>query len=119
MTYPDTPELDKLRETMEVQEFTQRLGEAFEGSELNLVLARRRASECHKCNGFGEVYNYKDNEDVECDRCLGSGLDPEFTDLEEVGHLNRHLAALMGLDYDKMEAERDAVLKYVQAKANA
>lgn len=118
MSYPATPELDKLTEKMELQEFTQRLGEALDSTD-GFVLAAWVADTCTYCSGYGTVYDMKDNENfVTCERCHRTGLDPTKVTLAHRSPSNRNLADLMGLDHEKMEAERDAVLEHVQAEAS-
>ena len=99
---------------MELQEFTQRLGEAFEGMD-GFTLAEWVPDRCGRCSGSGEIYNMRKNNYRTCDRCKRTGLDPEVKTLAHRSPSNKNLAAVFGLDYFKMEAERDAVLKYVQA----
>jgi hypothetical protein len=113
MTYPNTPELDKLTETFTLAQFTQRLGEALD-DEKGFVLAAWVPDTCTTCGGDG-----KDTwEDETCTRCSGSGSDPTAITLSHRSPSNRNLATLFGLDHNKMEAERDAVLRHVQQQAN-
>jgi hypothetical protein len=116
MTYPETPELDKLKETMELHEFTQRLGEALDGTE-DFVLAAWVPDHCHNCNGNGTIYDTHEGTDWECRRCKGTGTDPKEITLAHRSPSNRNLAILFGLDSTKMEDERDAVLVYVREQA--
>ncbi len=116
MAYPKTPELDKLTETFTLTEFTQRLGEALDSKD-GFVLAEWVPYRCRKCGGHGTVYNMRANEDVPCDRCKRTGYDPDEITLAHRSPSNRNLAILFGLDHEKMETEREAVLKHVQAEA--
>ncbi|KKL80995.1 hypothetical protein LCGC14_1999170 [marine sediment metagenome] len=116
MAYPKTPELDKLSEMMELHEVTQRLGEALD-SEDGFVLAAWVPDLCMNCGGGGEEYDIWKNTHSTCERCKGSGSDPTAITLAHRSPSNRNLAILFGLDHEKMEAERDAVLKHVQAEA--
>ncbi len=116
MKYPNTPELDKLSERVELQEFTQRLGSALDSTD-GFVLAAWVPDICTNCGGDGEVYDIWENTHTECVRCDGSGSDPTAITLSHRSPTNRNLAILFDLDHEKMENERDAVLKYVQAEA--
>lgn len=102
---------------MELQEFTQRLGEAFEGME-GFALAAWVPDHCGECGGSGEIYQMRKNNYRGCKRCHRTGLDPEHKMLSHRSPSNRNLAELLGLNHEKMEAERDAVLKHVQAEAS-
>ncbi len=117
MAYPKTPELDKLSERMELNEFTQRLGAALDETD-GFVLAAWEPDACTNCGGDGEVYDIWKNRHTKCARCNGSGSDPTAITLSHRSPSNRNLAALFGLDHKKMEAERDAVLRHVQQQAN-
>ena len=117
MTYPSTPELDKLRETMELQEFTQRLGEVLDSTEgfEGFVLAEWVPDSCRSCGGTGKIYRMRQDDYRKCHRCKGGGDDDEYRILAHRSPSNKNLTALFGLDYDKMEAEREAVLEYIRA----
>lgn len=117
MPYPKTPELDKLSERMELQEFTQQLGEALDDAK-GFTLAAWVPDRCHRCYGLCTTYDIHADEEVTCDRCDGTGNDPDDITLAQRSPSNRNLAELMGLDHEKMEAERDAVLIHVQAEAH-
>ena len=116
MAYPPTPELDKLSEMMELHEVTQRLGEALDSKD-GFVLAAWVPDLCMNCGGDGEEYDIWKNDHFTCTRCKGSGSDPTAITLAHRSPSNRNLAKLFGLDHEKMEAERDAVLRHVQAEA--
>ncbi len=116
MTYPETPELDKLNETLELHEFTQRLGEALDGTD-GFVLAAWVPDFCRRCDGTGELYQFRKHTYVGCNRCNKTGNDPDDRRLAHRSPSNRHLAELLRLDHDKMEDERQAVLAYVQEAA--
>ncbi len=116
MKYPDTPELDKLTRTFTLAQFTQRLGEALD-DEKGFVLAAWVSDACMNCLGEGTIYEIWDDRRNECERCEGKGIDPTAITLAHRSPSNRNLAELMGLDHKKMEDERDAVLKHVQAEA--
>ena len=111
--YPPTPELDKLTETHTLAEFTQRLGAALDDTE-GFVLAAWVPDTCMNCGGGGEEYDIWKNTHSVCSRCEGSGNDPTSITLSHRSPSNRNLAVLFGLDHDKMEDERTAVLRYVQ-----
>lgn len=114
VSYPPTPELDRLTETHTLAEFTQRLGEALD-DEKGFVLAEWVPDKCHNCGGRGLVYRPDtDEEFVECGLCAGTGNDPREITLSHRSPSNRNLAKLFGLDADKMEDERIAVLQYIQ-----
>ncbi len=115
MTYPESPELAKLKEKLELQEFTQRLGEALDYGPL--VLAEWVPDNCRRCSGTGQLYQYRKDIYVGCDRCNKTGDDPDDKRLAHRSPSNKNLAILFDLDHNKMEAERDAVLKHVQAEA--
>ncbi len=117
MTYPSTPELDKLQETLKLHEFSQRLGEALDNGPL--VLAEWVPDSCSRCSGTGEIYQFRKNTYIGCDRCNKTGDDPDDRRLGHRSPSNRNLARLLGLDHNKMEDEREAVLKHVQEEANA
>lgn len=93
--YPATPELDRLDEQMALKDFTQLLGEALD---LGTV------------DKYGRLYRLV-------------LLDDDDLDFEErhlpVINLNEALADLFGLDYKKIQDERDAVYQWVSAQANA
>ncbi len=117
MTYPPTPELDKLTETHTLAEFTQRLGEALDDTE-GFVLAEWVPDKCHNCGGRGQIFRFdgglKEELYDDCALCKTSGNDPHEITLAHRSPSNRNLAVLFGLDHDKMEDERTAVLQYVQ-----
>ncbi len=117
MSYPSTPELDKLKENLELNEFTQRLGEALDNTD-GFVLAVWVPDACTNCGGDGTIYDIWDDRRNECNRCEGRGIDPTAITLAHRSPSNRNLATLLGLDHNKMEAERDAVLRHVQQQAN-
>ncbi len=116
MTYPPTPELDKLTETFTLAEVTQRLGEALD-DEKGFVLAEWVPDMCHNCGGRGTIFLF-DGDDpdayVDCGLCHKTGIDPKEITLAHRSPSNKNLAWIFGLDYDKMEVERQAVLRYVQ-----
>lgn len=116
VTYPSTPELDKLKETMTLAEFTQRLGEALDATE-GFVLAEWVPDKCHNCGGRGTIFLF-DGVDpdayVDCGLCHKTGLDPHEITLAHRSPSNRNLAKLFDLDDDTMEDERVAVLHYIQ-----
>lgn len=125
MTYPPTPELDKLAETHTLAEFTNRLGEALD-DEKGFVLAEWVPDKCHNCGGRGTVLRVESVYDMatvplaeaprmdDCALCQTTGLDPHEITLAHRSPSNKNLAELFGLDYVKMEDERGAVLRYVQ-----
>lgn len=113
MTYPLTPELDKLTETFTLAEVTQRLGEALDDTE-GFVLAEWVPDTCTNCGGGGDEYDIWKNVHNQCSRCEGSGSDPTAITLAHRSPSNKNLAELFGLDDNKMEAERMAVLHYIQ-----
>ncbi len=112
-TYPPTPELDKLTETFTLAEVTQRLGEALDDAE-GFVLAEWVPDICTNCDGHGTIYMMNLNSHVDCLLCKTTGLDPHEITLAHRSPSNRNLAKLFGLDDNKMEAERVAVLQYIQ-----
>lgn len=116
MAYPETPELDKLSERMELQEFTQRLGSALDSTD-GFVLAAWEPATCINCEGNGEEYDIWERTRSQCTRCQGSGGDPTEITLSHRSPSNRNLAMLFDLDHKKMEDERDAVLKHIQTEA--
>lgn len=115
--YPDTPELDKLTETFTLAEVTQRLGEALDSQDGRFVLAAWVPDNCMNCGGDGEVYDIWKNTHSTCSRCKGYGNDPTAIVLSHRSPSNKNLADLFGLDYNKMEDEKSAVLKHVQEAA--
>ena len=115
MTYPSTPELDKLQETLALHEFSQRLGEALDNGPL--VLASWVPDNCRRCGGGGQLWQWRDDTYRGCDRCNKTGDDPEDKRLGHRSPSNKNLAQLLGLDHDKMEEEREAVLAHVQEEA--
>ncbi len=102
---------------MGLHEFSQRLGEALDSTD-GFVLAAWVPDTCMNCGGGGDEYDIWKNTHSQCSRCEGSGTDPTATTLAHRSPSNRNLAELMGLDHEKMEAERDAVLRHVQAEAS-
>ncbi len=117
MTYPSTPELDKLQETLALHVFSQQLGEALDNGPL--VLAEWVPDNCRRCSGTGETYHMRKDHYRKCSRCNGTGDDLEDKRLAHRSPSNRNLARLLRLDHDKMEEEREAVLKHVQEEASA
>ncbi len=115
--YPPTPELDKLTETFTLAEVTQRLGEALDDTE-GFVLAEWVPDKCHNCGGRGTIYRFDEDDYVDCHLCKTTGIDPKEIALSHRSPSNRNLAVLFGLDHDKMEDERTAVLQYVQEATN-
>lgn len=126
MTYPPTPELDKLTETHTLAEFTQRLGEALD-DEKGFVLAEWVPDKCHNCGGRGTIFRVENAHDMAtvplmeapglediCGLCVGTGMDPKEITLAHRSPSNRNLAKLFDLDDDKMEDERVAVLQYIR-----
>ncbi len=113
VSYPLTPELDKLTETFTLAEVTQRLGEALDDAE-GFVLAEWVPDKCHNCGGRGTIYMMNLNQDVDCLLCHTTGLDPHEITLAHRPPSNRNLAVLFGLDHDKMEDERVAVLQFIR-----
>ncbi len=125
MIYPKTPELDKLTETFTLAQVTQRLGEALDNTE-GFVMAEWVPDKCHNCGGRGTVYRIESAHDMatiplaeaprmdDCALCQTTGLDPHEITLAHRSPSNRNLAVLFGLDPNKMEDERTAVLQYVQ-----
>lgn len=114
MTYPSTPELDKLREKLELNEFSQRLGGALDDGPL--VLAEWVPDSCSRCGGEGKIYKMRADEFVTCPRCKETGSDPDHKRLAHRSPSNKNLAALFNLDYDKMEDERTAVLDHIRGE---
>ena len=113
VSYPSTPELDKLTETFTLAEFTQRLGEALDDGG-DFVLATWVQDTCLNCMGDETFYSIQEDRRIECERCKGTGIDPTAITLSYRSPTNRNLAKLFGLDDDKMEDERTAVLQYIQ-----
>lgn len=105
------PEHDKLDVTMKLHEFSQLLGDALDGG-TKYVLAERQPSECARCEGAGK-WGFRGDE---CGRCDGTGLDPTGTELTLArGGMNRVLAALLGVDYDKLMNEKDQMLAEIRS----
>lgn len=93
-TEPKYPEHEKLRETMQLSEFTQRLGSALDHGVLD-----RHENEYQLVK---ELYNPK-LEHPSGERHI------------HVSNLNEALADLMGIDYDKLMAEKDAMLEEIRS----
>ena len=89
MTYPPTPEHDKLQEVMTLSKFSQRLGEALDSG----------VTDRH-----GRPY-----------RLVVLDLDSVHEERHwNVYNLNEALADLLGVDYKALMDEKDAVLAYVR-----
>lgn len=112
------PEHEKLHETMELSEFSNRLGAYLDDERTRFVLAEWGPAACRRCGGSGQVYNMRANEHSECGRCEGSGWDPELKDLSMArGGLNQNLAEIFDVDYNKLMDEKDQMLTEIRANA--
>lgn len=115
--YPDTPELDRLSK---VSNESQVAGEFLEwllgtkGYNLSEIKEERiNERECTRCRGKGTVRKGAEL----CRRCNGEGTVWDYTREHEVmvwTGTQELLAEFFGIDQNKVEAERRAVLEWCQ-----
>jgi len=110
------PEHEKLHEELELQEFSNRLGAYFDDESSRLKLAEWGPAPCNNCDGTGQVYDFRTDQTDDCTICDGTGNDPELRDLHFArGGLNKLLAEMLGVDYDKLMDEKDQMLADLRA----